>query len=103
MFRVHKLCGAKYNYFSSALSDWQPVYFQPDRMQYSNFVLEKDWITMEGFRHKETGRLITITKLQQIRDKDKFVSYMEVVSDKKSINNITQNEQNNLEIPPQSN
>lgn len=83
LFRVHKLCFAKLNYFTKTLNDWQPVIFEPDRMLWSDFILEKDWITAEAFRHKKTGRIITLTKLQQIKVKSDFINWIEVITNEK--------------------
>ena len=80
LFRVHKLCLAKYLYFSKYLYSWQPFRVEPDRFISSSVVLDADWITCDGFRHKETKRIITITKLQQIRDKQVFINWIEVIT-----------------------
>jgi len=82
LFRVHKLCKAKYNYFSSYQSEWQPVVFEPDSMLWHDNVSENDWVKAEAFRHKETGRIVTITKLQQIREKSLFIEWIEAISGK---------------------
>ena len=82
LFRVHKLCKAKYAYFSKYLNEWQPVVFAPDQMLWPDFICENDWVTAEAFKFKETGRIVTITKLQQIREKPVFINLIEVVSGK---------------------
>lgn len=74
VFRVHKLCGAKYNYFSQNISDWNTISFYPDSSYVSNVV------QMEAFQHKMSGRIITITRLQQITDKSVFNTWIDVIT-----------------------
>ncbi len=77
LFRLHKLCNAKYAYFSTQLSDWQPVVFEIDKISWTDLPTEKDWVTAEAFGYNESGRFITITKLQQIREKPVFIGLIE--------------------------
>lgn len=83
LFRVHKLCFAKLHYFSQNIEKWQPVRFEPDKMIWSDFITENDWVTAEAFRSKKTGYIITITKLQQITVKADFINLIEIISDEK--------------------
>jgi hypothetical protein len=74
LFRVHKLCLAKYLYFHKTLSEWQPIAFYPDK---SNIVRLP---MVEAFQHIETSRILTITALQKITDKDMFINWVEVTT-----------------------
>lgn len=77
LFRVHKLCGAKYNYFSKNIGEFRTIKFLPDRTQGCELA------EVEAFQHLETGRLVTISKLQMIRDKNVFIDWIEIVSGKR--------------------
>jgi hypothetical protein len=76
------LCKAKYGYFSKYLNEWQPVVFAPDQILWPDFIVENEWVTAEALKFKETGRIVTITKLQQIREKPVFINLIEVLSGK---------------------
>jgi hypothetical protein len=77
VFRVHKLCLAKYLYFADNLDEFTPVVFNFD-----GSIKESNLVKMEALQHKETKLLITITKLQKIRDKNLFILAMEKISGK---------------------
>lgn len=88
LFRVHKLCNAKYLYFSQNLNDWSPLKF--DKMDCLNGEFERfeknseiDWVEAEGMIHKVTGKFVTFIKLQQIRKKELFIELIESLSGKK--------------------
>ena len=83
LFRVHKFCLAKYLYFSSNLDIWQPVFFEPERMIIPKIITDEDWVKAEAFMCKKTKRFITIPKLQQIRDKQVFIDWIEAITGKK--------------------
>lgn len=76
LFRVHKLCGAKYSFFKDN-NDWSPITFDP-----IVGITITDIVHAEGFMNNITGRFITITKLQQIRDKDVFINIINIISSK---------------------
>jgi hypothetical protein len=80
LFRVHKLCKAKYAYFSTEFGDWQPVVFETDKISWPDLPTEKDWVTAEAFGYIESGRFITITKLHQIREKPVFIGLIEEIT-----------------------
>lgn len=87
LFRVHKLCNAKYLYFSQNQNEWQPLIFEKidhldTRLQRFDDNKESDWVEAEALMHKITGKFVTFTKLQQIRKKELFIELIESLSGK---------------------
>lgn len=83
LFRIHKLCFAKLNYFSSTLEQWTSIRFKPNGIESTNNPTPEDFAHTEGFLNKKTGKFVTITKLQQITVKEEFIQLMEIISDEK--------------------
>lgn len=74
VFRVHKLCGAKYSYFKDN-DNFQTIAFDP-----INGIINVDIVNAEAFMCKTTSKFVTITKLQQIRDKNVFINLMNIIT-----------------------
>ena len=79
-FRYHKLCSAKYKYFSENIERYEAAYdmYTADQVQYKGI----DAPYLSGLKNKDTGRIVGITTLQQIGDIELFNKLVYWLEDK---------------------
>ncbi len=79
-FRLHKLCSAKYIWFSQYIDHVRPFITVPSFI-YTEVPKTEDWIRTEGFFFPATQRFLTFTALQKIADKQVFLDTVNTCAD----------------------